>query len=123
MSHTGRSLLIVEDTDLVIRRLQAILEGYQGIDEVIIATGYADAMSLLSSRQPSIVLLDIHLADGNGVTLLRYIRKHYPHIDVIMMSNQADAFYRDYCKALGARYFIDKSSEFNLLLPLLSSLP
>jgi DNA-binding NarL/FixJ family response regulator len=68
------------------------------------------------------VLLDIHLGDKSGIDLLMHIKKEYPFIKVMMVSNKASQYYRDLCAEYGADYFIDKSKEFDQIAPIIKSL-
>jgi hypothetical protein len=38
-----------------------------------------------------------------------------------MITNHADEYYRIQCKKLGAKYFLDKSSEFGLVPEIISN--
>lgn len=111
----GKQLAIVDDSPVVVSRLKSLLEDIPGIHSIRTAGSYAEAVAMLETAQPEIILLDIHLADRNGIDLLRHIRKEYPAIIVIMISNQASPFYRNLCLRLGASHFIDKSTEFELV--------
>lgn len=118
-----KQLLIVDDSDLILYRLKNLLEGLPGLAEIDTASSYTEALERLSVPvAPDIVLLDINLPAHNGIDLLRHVRRHHPEMIVIMLSNQAGKFYRDLCRHLGAAFFIDKSTEFELIPTILSSL-
>jgi len=68
-----------------------------------------------------VVLLDINLPDKSGIELLRLIQERHPETAVLMISNNADQYYRNICKKLGARYFLDKSTDIDLIPSILSS--
>jgi DNA-binding NarL/FixJ family response regulator len=123
MPPEGKTLFIVDDSPLIVARVETLLEDLSFIRETLSTTSYSDAIELLSNRQPDIVLLDIHLSNKSGIDLLRHIRKEYPAVTVIMISNQSSIHYRSICQALGAAYFIDKSTEFDDLPDILASLP
>ncbi|MDP4149725.1 MAG: response regulator transcription factor [Bacteroidota bacterium] len=123
MAEDGKMLYIVDDSPLIIERIEALLEDSASIRDIRSACSYPEAIKLLGEKEPDIVLLDIHLNERNGIDLLRYLRDAHPSTTVIMLSNQATAHYRSLCKALGAAHFIDKSTEFDDLPDLLASLP
>lgn len=99
-----------------------MLKSIDGIRSINAAGDYSSAMHLLSDPSPDIVLLDINLPGGSGIDILRDIRSRYPRIIVIMLTNQSDDDYRAACKNLGARYFIDKSKEFEQVPAIIASL-
>jgi DNA-binding NarL/FixJ family response regulator len=117
-----RSLFIVDDSPLIIERLLGMLEGLLAPEQIGHAGSCSEALSRIDSRPPDILLLDVHLPDKSGVELLRVVRKRYPAMIVIMISNQSDESYRSVCSSLGALRFLDKSTEFEEIPDLISSL-
>ncbi len=117
----SKTVLIIDDSPIITARLRHMLESLSNTGLVLHADRYSSALPLLRNHSPHIVLLDIHLPDINGVDALKFIKKEYPSIIVIMMTNQPGTFYRNHCKALGADFFIDKSSDFNLIPEIISS--
>ncbi len=118
----SKTVLIIDDSPIITARLRFMLESLSHTELVLYADSYAGALPLLQDYSPDIVLLDIHLPDISGIEVLQYIKKEYPSIVVIMMTNQAGPFYRNRCKTLGANFFIDKSSEFHLIPQIIASL-
>ncbi len=45
-----------------------------------------DSKNYLEGKEIDLVLLDIHLKEGNGLNLLKKIRESYPQIEVIMVT-------------------------------------
>ena len=121
MTTNKNKLLIVDDSPIIIIRLMHMLEGQDNVHSITAARSYNEARSSLSENLPNIILLDINLPDKNGIELLRYIKKEYPSITVIMLSNQSGSFYRTVCELIGANHYIDKSTEFEQIPALLSS--
>jgi DNA-binding NarL/FixJ family response regulator len=117
-----RSLFIVDDSPLIIERLLGMLDGLLPSEQISYAGSYGEALSLIDPNPPDILLLDVHLPDRSGVELLRVVRKRYPDTTVIMISNQSDESYRSVCTSLGALRYLDKSTEFEEIPDLISSL-
>ncbi len=76
------------------------------------APGTLDA---LRQVRPDVVILDIRMPGGNGIEVLREVKKMAPAPQVIMLTNFAYAQYRKKCKEAGADFFFDKSTEFEKL--------
>ena len=122
MSGQKMTILIVDDAPAIVDWIKQLLIGLPAVGTIHEAGSYQAAVLLLSSSRPDIALLDINLPDTNGIELLRFIKKKDPSIVVIMVTNQSGEFYRTRCKALGADYFVDKSTEFDRISEILSSL-
>lgn len=84
--HMTPSVLIVDDSEAVRITLEAIFED-RGFD-VIGAESLADARLQLSRRFDA-VLVDLHLPDGSGTSLVREVRARYPTSIVIILSGDA----------------------------------
>lgn len=70
-------------------------------------------MDVITTTYPDIVILDINMPGKNGLDLLLEIKLMINPSIVIIMSNDADSYYRNLCKKMGADYFFDKSTEFH----------
>lgn len=117
-----KSILIVDDSPIIVERLQNMLKDVGNTGPVSQAGDYASALSRLIESRPDIVLLDINLPGRSGIALLQYIKVIYPTILVIMITNQAEDYYRRICLQMGANYFIDKSTDFEQIPVIISSL-
>jgi len=120
--HDERSLLIVDDSPLIIERLIDALKDHESVKTILTAIDYQSAVEVLSEKRTDIVLLDIHLSGKNGIDLLKFIVKEYPVIAVIMCSNLASDYYINLCSKIGAKHFVDKSKDFELIPGILASI-
>lgn len=122
MQYKKMMILIIDDSYLIIERLTDMLKEHENIGDIMHALTGNDAIEILESRTPDVILLDINLPDTNGVELLRIVKEKYPGIVVIMLTNQANDYYRQLCIKLGADHFADKSEDFDLIPGFISSL-
>ena len=109
------TILLVDDSVIVAGKIKEILQELQVTKQVMHADSYDKAVEIISSIKPQIAILDIHLPGKSGIDLLAYIKARFNDIKVVMLSNQADLTYRDTCKKMGADFFLDKTTEFDLL--------
>lgn len=110
-----KSLLIVDNSLLIVERLLGILKEVKIIQKIFTAVDYTEAVEILNEHKTDIVLLDIHLPGKNGIELLKFIVKNYPETKVIMLSNLVSEYYQRLCRKTGAAGFIDKSKDFDLI--------
>jgi len=120
--HSKKTVLIVDDSPLIIDRLIDSLKDHETVKEILIANDYSEAVEKMSGKQMDIALLDIQLQGKNGIDLLKFIVKEYPDTKVIMFSNLSSNYYITLCKKLGAKYFLDKSKDFELVPGILTSI-
>lgn len=110
-------VVTVDDSPLIAERLEILLSDLKDIQFVGNARNIASALRLIDDQKPNVVMLDIHLEDdlplGNGMSLIPPLRKSYPDMSIIMLTNLTGEYYRAKCLAMGADYFFDKSNDFN----------
>ena len=114
-SNTTSSALrvfLVEDSDLIRERLVALLSPIAGARLVGFADRSDRAVSEIVKLRPDAVVLDLNLATGTGVDVLRALQNEAPEVEVYVLTNFANPQYRRLCMHLGARGFFDKSTEF-----------
>jgi DNA-binding NarL/FixJ family response regulator len=73
------------------------------------------SLAAIRQTRPDVVILDIRMPGGNGIEVLREVKKLDPAPKVIMFTNYAHAQYRKKCEEAGADFFLDKSTEFDKL--------
>jgi len=122
MNSERLDLVIVDDSDVIVKRLRTILADVERVNCVGTATNYDEAINMVKALHPKVVLLDINLGGKNGIEVLREIKTNYKSTIVIMLTNFSGSYYRDTCKQLGAEYFLDKSSEFENIPEILKAL-
>ena len=78
-----RSILIVEDNEVIIKGLTYLLEKENF--HVIICKNVNETMNAIGKQEIHLIVLDIALPDGNGFELCEYIKK-YTDIPVIFLT-------------------------------------
>lgn len=107
-----QKIYIVEDSPLLLERLQSLLNALPDTLLIGHAASAAAATAEILERKPDVVLLDLCLDHSSGFDVLRELQAREPDIDVYMLSNFASEPYRRHAERLGARGFFDKSNEF-----------
>jgi len=115
-------ILIVDDNMNFVDRMISLLQETDSPRQIYSANNYDEARRLLAELNPDIVLLDINLPGKNGIEILKMIRSENKFSTVLMLTNHADAYYRQQCMELGADYFLDKSEDFGLVPGIINQL-
>jgi len=110
------NILIVEDSALIRARLLDLFAGVSGNKIIRTVATLSLGLECVKSAWPKLVILDIHLPDGNSIGSISQMKKMLPGLDVMVLSNDASAFNRHKCQQAGAKLFFDKSTEFETLL-------
>ncbi len=122
MSSEGVRILAVEDIPANLALLHAVLEP-AGFD-VRDATTLQDARRALLDGQPSLILLDVRLPDGDGLDLAREMRRRPEarHIPILAISASVLPHERADALAAGCDSFMAKPIRPSELLQSVRSL-
>ena len=115
-------VFVVEDSPIVRDRLVAMLWDIEEVEVVGEADNPDDALAEILRIHPDVVVLDIKLRGGSGVSVLYELKYHKPSIKTIMLTNYATPEFRQRCLSLGADYFFDKTCEFEKVKDVLQAL-
>ena len=85
------NILIVEDDPMVEFIHRNYLEKGGQFKEIFSANSVSSAEKLLREKEIALILLDIHLKDGNGLGLLEEIRKERQTTEVILITAASEA--------------------------------
>lgn len=113
MVDNALKILLVDDSEFILQRVQHLLHGMENVKEVRTATSAEEAEKWIESYNPSLVFLDINLPGKNGLQMLKDIRKKTT-IDptIVILTNNTLSGYRIECMQAGADYFLDKAKDF-----------
>ncbi|HEX5631993.1 MAG TPA: response regulator, partial [Gemmatimonadales bacterium] len=112
-SDNGPIVLLVEDEPQMCKFLRASLtsHGYRMVE----ARTAAEAQALATSHNPEIVLLDLGLPDGDGITLTRSLRE-WMHAPIIVVSARGQESAKVAALDAGADDYVTKPFGVNELL-------
>ena len=118
ISRNERRILLIEDSDVLSRRLVDLLSEPGRLSVAAKAATQTEALTRLKEAAFDVLVVDIELAEGNGVAVIRHARQLYPPEGqplIVVLTNYASDFVRDHCFAAGADYFLDKMRDISLL--------
>ena len=115
-------IFLVDDSMVIRQRLKRLLADVEEVQVIGEAGQVQQATDAILEQKPDVVLLDIHLFNGNGIDVLRRLKKEKPAPAVIILTNYPYPQYRQECIEAGADFFFVKSTEFDQVVPALKQL-
>ncbi len=112
-NNAPRKLYIVDDSQPIRERLQALFAGDAGVRLVGQAASAPQAVVDILALEPDSVVLDLELEGSNGLQVLRAVHPQMPRINFVVLTNHAEPQYRRACIHAGASHFLDKANEFH----------
>lgn len=86
-------VVIIDDHPVVLQGIQSLLSQYPDIHVVGEAGNSSAALELINEESPDVVLLDIRLADQNGLDIARQIYRSQVKSRVIILTSHEDEEY------------------------------
>ena len=104
------SILLIDDHDMVIEGMKAILKHVENVQVVATANNAFDAISILKKTKIDLCFLDINLPDVSGIDLCLKIRNEFPEIYIIALSTFNQRSYIAQMMQNGASGYLLKSA-------------
>ncbi|RQD73770.1 MAG: response regulator [Halanaerobium sp. MSAO_Bac5] len=119
------NILIIDDAALIRKRIKNILfyDNHKVFElesaKTIRNNSFLEKFPL---NKIDVIFLDIYLKEENGLDVLKYLTKNYPEIDVIIVSGENKISTVTTAVELGAKDFIAKPFDNQMLLKKLSKI-
>lgn len=107
-------IFLIDDSIPVRRRLSALIGALAGVAIVGESEEADTALGRIRMSRANLVIVDPHLAGGSGMGIVESLARAAPPILTMVLTNHSGPAFRDACQRAGARYFFDKTCEYEL---------
>jgi DNA-binding NarL/FixJ family response regulator len=104
-------VLLAEDHALVRAGFRALLENLPGIQVVAEAGDGREALRLIETHRPNVVLMDITMPGLNGLEAAARVASEFPYVHVIILSMHANEEYVLQALRAGAAGYLLKDAD------------
>ena len=115
-------VLLVEDSKVLTERLNEVLRQIPEIELIAPVDTEDAARAVIARERVDVMILDLHLRQGNGFGVLRALSQTPERPSVIVFTNYDLPQYKDAALALGAAHFMDKVRDYDKLPEVLHEL-
>ncbi len=109
-------ILVVDDHPIVREGLARVIDQTPDLLVCGHAENIPQALSLLDSSEPDLVIVDISLGGQNGIELIKDIKVRQPALPVLVHSMFDEAMYAERCLRAGAKGYVMKHEPPQKLL-------
>lgn len=115
-------VVIADNSHLMRVRLRELASQVPNVEVVGEACDGLEALEIVETLRPDVVILDIRMPRANGIQTLKAI-KSGGDVDpvVIMLTAFPTRQHRDRCLRAGAAHFFDKTTEFQRVTEVLAA--
>jgi len=108
-------ILLADDHTLILAGIRSLLESFEGVTIVAVASNGRDAVTLAKEKAPNLVLMDISMKELNGIEATSQIKAALPDTRVLILSMHAtEDFVRRALKAGASGYLVKDSAPLEL---------
>lgn len=109
-------VLIADDHAIVRTGLRTLLRAQPTLELVGEATGGYEALELAEKTRPDILLLDLSMADLDGISVTRESKRRFPEVRVLILTvHEEQALLREAIRAGASGYILKQAAESELL--------
>ena len=109
-------ILLVDDQPAVRDGLRMRLELEPDLTIVGEACDGQEAVALAQALVPDVVVMDVEMPGLDGIEAARQLRVNIPSVTIVMLSIHCDATTQSRAREVGARAFVEKRAEIDVLL-------
>lgn len=111
-----RRVLIVDDHPIVRHGLKQMIDAEPDLVVCGEAQSDREARAAIRELNPDIMIVDVSLAQGDGLDLVREVHAQRPELPMLVLSMHDETIYAQRLLAAGARGYIMKEAAFDQLL-------
>jgi DNA-binding NarL/FixJ family response regulator len=111
-----RRVLIVDDHPIVRHGLKQMIDAEPDLVVCGEAQSDREARAAIRELDPDVMIVDVSLAQGDGMDLVREVHAQRPEMPMLVLSMHDETIYAERLLAAGARGYIMKEAAFDQLL-------
>jgi len=109
-------VLIVDDHPLVRQGLAMLINKSPDLRVMGQASDTQGALALMAEQEPEVAVIDLSLAGGSGLDLLKEAARRHPSVLCLVLTMHDELFYAERALRAGARGYVMKGEETDEVL-------
>ena len=111
-----KKILIVDDHPMMREGLRGMIKGESDLEICAEAENAYQALDLIPTSAPDLVLMDISLPGKSGLELIKDIKVMFPQVPVLVLSMHDESLYAERVLRAGASGYITKQQHPDALI-------
>ncbi|MCH9683134.1 MAG: response regulator transcription factor [Deltaproteobacteria bacterium] len=109
-------VMIIDDHPLVRQGLASLINKSSDLRVIGQAPDSQKALALMAEKEPDVAVVDLSLAGGSGLDLIKEIGRRHPSVTVLVLTMHDELFYAERALRAGARGYVKKGEETDEVL-------
>ncbi|MFA5554285.1 MAG: response regulator transcription factor [Phycisphaerae bacterium] len=110
------TVLIVDDHPIVRQGLSELVNNEEDFNVCGQAEDAHQAMALIKSLKPQMIIVDISLKETSGIDLIKDIKTNYPQIMILALSMHDETLYAERALRAGAQGYVMKTEAIEKVI-------
>lgn len=111
------SVMVVDDHDIVRFGMETLVRACSGLRWARAAASLAEALELIATQRPDVVICDMGIGDSSGLDTVRALVAAQAPRPLLVMSVHDEMLYGEQAIALGARGYVMKENAYAQVIP------
>ena len=103
--------ILIDDSEVVASRLGSLLTANPSINFAGRAKNIQEGYKLIEKIHPQVVIINSRLPDGTAISMIANLKQKYPDLQIVILSNETNEYYKTKCLKMGATRVLDRSSD------------
>ncbi|MRX69519.1 two component transcriptional regulator, LuxR family [Flavobacterium resistens] len=116
------NLLIADDHTMFLQGIVSLLEQESEINIVGKAINGIDALEIIKTKKPDLVILDISMPEMDGIELSKILKKDFPEVKILIVSTHSNVKIISRLIRIGVNGYLLKNAEKSELLKAIHSI-
>jgi DNA-binding NarL/FixJ family response regulator len=108
MAFQPSRIVIIDDHPVVRAGLRSLIEAEPDLTVCAEAGNVRDAIEVVRTQSPDLILIDISLEDSNGIELIKRLKVQTPGLKMLVCSMHDESLFAERAINAGARGYINK---------------
>jgi DNA-binding NarL/FixJ family response regulator len=101
-------IVLVDDHPIVRHGMRRLIADETDLEVCGESSAAAEALSMIESTKPNLVLIDVSLEEGSGLELIKQIKASHPEVRMLVVSMHDESLFADRALSAGAMGYITK---------------
>ena len=109
-SNGKAKIYLIDDHPVMVRGVRQLIDAESNMQVAGASPDWTVALKEIADIKPEVVVLDVTLANANGIEVLKNLRVHFPELKVLMLSMHDENLFAMRSMKAGAHGYIMKMS-------------
>ncbi len=111
-----KTIMIIDDHQIVREGIKNLIEKHANYHVMHTMSSIGEMFMVLETKRPDLLLLDLKLTDGDGISAAVQLKRKYPKLKIIILSGFIEPEMAVEAKCIGIEGYVLKTVDFSKLI-------